>query len=264
MPPRRSRVRVIFPDVHGAHRDPAACKAFFGDLKRLDPDEVIGLGDLLDCGGIFSSHARTYTNELTESYEDDCAGARAFLDAVERAAPKARVDLIEGNHEVRIERWATATFASKKDADAVLEKLGPVAALELKQRGIRYYRRSELYQGISIPGTIRRGKCYFTHGISAAKNAADVHLTRFGANVVFGHIHRIVAVQGRSVSREAFGAWSPGTLAKLQPLYLHTNPSAWSHGYAVQFEAPSGAFLHINVPIVRGRSLLLDVARRVA
>src|SRR5678816_568017 len=101
-----------------------------------------------------------------------------------------------------------------------------------RQRGIAYYKRSEHYMGISIPGCIKLGRCFFVHGISASKHAAATHLARFGTNVVFGHIHRSQSVVERSVTSDGFGAWCPGTLAKLQPLYKHTEPSSWSHGYA--------------------------------
>jgi hypothetical protein len=63
---------------------------------------------------------------------------------------------------------------------------------------------------------------------------------------------------------DGIGAWCPGTLAKLQPLYRHTAPTSWSHGYAVQFINERGNFLHINVPIIQGRSILSDVANRLA
>jgi hypothetical protein len=128
--------------------------------------------------------------------------------------------------------------------------------LRLKDRGVRYYLRSRHYGGLSIPGAIRLGKCFFAHGISHSKHAAAVHLERFGASVVFGHIHRSQSVIERTVTSSGFGAWCPGTLCKLQPLYKHTTPTSWSHGYAVQFVAKSGRFLHVNVPIVKGESLL--------
>jgi hypothetical protein len=196
---------------------------------------------------------------MCESYEDDCAATNKFLDLSQKAAPNAENDYLEGNHEAHVERWAARTFASQKDAEKLLGVFGPEKALELKSRGFRYYRRSTKYMGLSIPGTIKLGKCFFTHGVSHSQHAASTHLSRFGANVVFGHVHRVQMVQERSVTSDGYGAWCPGTLAKLQPLYRHTTPTNWGHGYGVQFVNQStGTFLHFNVPIVRGRSLLLE------
>jgi predicted phosphodiesterase len=263
-PKRQNKVRVIIPDSHGEHIDLPAANAFLADLKELDPDEIILLGDHLDCGGTFSTHQRTYTNEMAESYQDDYRACNRFFDCVQKCAPKATLDYLEGNHEQHVERWASRTFLNQKDAVSLLDKFGPQAVLKLKKRGIRYYKRSEQYQGIAIPGTIKRGKCFFVHGISHSKHAASTHLERFGASVVFGHIHRSQSVIQRTVTSNGHGAWCPGTLAKLQPLYKHTEPSSWSHGYGVQFVNASGNFLHINVPILDGKSLLMDVAKRLA
>lgn len=257
---RGETVRVIIPDFHGNHIDIPARDACVRDIIALNPQHIVFLGDGLDAGGTFSSHQRTYTDELAESYADDCAASNEFIDLVQEAAPFAReIDYLEGNHEQHVERWAARNFFNKKDADAMLEAFGPEKVLDLKRRHIRYYKRSIQYDGVSIPGCIRRGKCHFVHGISHSKHAAATHLARFGASVVFGHIHRSQSVVERSVTSDGYGAWCPGTLAKLQPLYKHTEPTSWSHGYAVQFVNPSGNFLHINVPILNGQSMLAEL-----
>ena len=253
-------VRVIIPDFHGNHIDIAARDACLRDVKALNPTHVVFLGDGLDCGGTFNSHQRTYTNEMAESYADDCDAANEFLDLIQEAAPSAKEwDYLEGNHEQHVERWAARNFHNQKDAEALLEVFGPEKVLNLKRRHIRYYKRSVQYDDVSIPGCIRRGKCFFVHGISHSKHAAATHLARFGASVVFGHIHRSQSVVERSVTSNGYGAWCPGTLAKLQPLYKHTEPSSWSHGYGVQFVNPSGNFIHVNVPILDGESMLAEL-----
>lgn len=253
-------VRVIIPDSHGNHIDLAARDACLRDVKALNPTHVVLLGDHLDAGGTFSTHQRTYTNEMAESYQDDVEATNEFLDLLQDAAPSAKeIDYLEGNHEQHVERWAARNFFNKKDAEVVLEAIGPEKVLGLKRRHIRYYKRSVQYDDVSIPGCIRRGKCHFVHGISHSKHAAATHLSRFGASVVFGHIHRSQSVVERSVTSNGYGAWCPGTLAKLQPLYKHTEPSSWSHGYGVQFVNPSGNFIHVNVPILNGESMLAEL-----
>jgi metallophosphoesterase superfamily enzyme len=253
-------VRVIIPDSHGNHIDLAARDACLRDVKAINPSHVVLLGDHLDCGGTFSSHQRTYTNEMAESYADDVEATNTFLDLLQDAAPSAKEwDYLEGNHEQHVERWAARNFHNQRDADALLEAFGPEKVLGLKRRHIKYYKRSVQYDDVSIPGCIRRGKCHFVHGISHSKHAAATHLSRFGASVVFGHIHRSQSVVERSVTSNGYGAWCPGTLAKLQPLYKHTEPSSWSHGYGVQFVNPSGNFIHVNVPILNGESMLAEL-----
>ena len=254
--------RVVIPDSHGEHIDIPARNAFLRDLRALAPREIVMLGDHLDCGGTFSSQQRNYTNEMAESYEDDVIAANRFLDAIQRAAPKANILYLEGNHEQHVDRWASRTFQSHKDAVGFVERCGPEAVLSLRKRSIRYFKRSEMYMGLAVPGIIRLGRCCFVHGISHAKNAAAAHLARVGYNIVFGHVHRVMSVVERTVMSSGFGAWCPGTLAKLQPLYRHTSPTDWSHGYGLQFVSGRGTFAHFNIPIAKGVSLLPRALRR--
>lgn len=254
-------VRVIIPDTHGNHIDKPAEAAFLSDLEVLKPDSVVGLGDHTDCGGTFSRHARSYTNELTESYDDDTAATNYFFDACQERAPNAEYDILEGNHCARVAAWVVNNFPSHKDAEMILRLIGPEGVLRMKERGFRYIKRNEFHDGLAIPGAIRKGRCFFVHGVSHAKHADSVHLERFGASVVFGHVHRAMSVVSRTVTSQGHGAWCPGTLAKLQPLYAHTHPTTWSHGYAVQLVNQStGTFLHLNIPIMDGVSMLREVA----
>ncbi len=257
---RKDICRVFIPDSHGNHIDLAVRDAFLKDLKRLNPDQIIMLGDHVHCGGIFSTHARSYTNEMTESYDEDVGATNEFLDLIQKAAPRAEITYIEGNHEARVQRWAASTFQSQKDAKNFLSAYGIPAVLDLKRRGIKYIERGEFYNGVSIPGTIRMTvngiDTFATHGISAAEHAAAVHLARFGATVIFGHTHRPEIKYGRTVTKSALLAATPGTLAMIQPLYLHTNPSKWGQGYGLQLVSPSGLFMYQQMPLFKGVSLL--------
>ena len=258
-------LRVVVPDFHGEHIDPDARAAFLGDMTRLgsEVEEIVFLGDGLDCGGTFSTHQRTYTNEMTESYEGDVAAANAFLETTLARLPALKWrGYLEGNHEQHVERWAARNFERRKDAEMILEAIGPEKVLDLKKREVYYFRRALIYQNLGIQGTIKRGKVFFTHGISANRHATATHLDRFADNVVHGHTHRSQAIVGRTVRSSCIGAWCPGTLAKLQPLYRHTTPTDWSHGYGLQFVSRTGgSFLHFNVPLYSGKSLLSEVTR---
>ncbi len=254
-------VRAVIPDSHGSHIDPQARDAFLADLRQAQPDEIVWLGDHLDCGGTFSTHQRNYTHELTESYEADVNAANEFIDAVQTIAPNARNHYIFGNHESHVERWASRTFTSQRDADMALRLMGPAGVLRLHEREFRVVRSHDFVDDLAIPGTIRLGRCFFTHGISHSKHAAAVHLERFNGSVAFGHVHRAMSVIGRTVTSHGHGAFCPGTLAKLQPSYMHTAPTSWSHGWAAQLVSVStGTFMNLHVPIIDGVSMFQEVA----
>lgn len=257
-------IRVLAPDSHGRMIDEKARRAFLSDLKALDPDEIVMLGDHVDCSGVFSSHPKISKEDQEYSYKKDIAAGNAFLDQIQDAAPRASIMYLEGNHELRIQKWASNTFLSGDDTDFFIGKMGPAALLNLKERNIRYFFMHKCYHGLSSPGTIKLGKCYFTHGISTSKHASATHVERFGANIVHGHTHRAQSHLIRTIAAGEIGGWCPGTLSKLQPLYLHSAPSNWTHGYGLQFvNQGSGTFLHINVPIVKGKSFLLDLTSKL-
>lgn len=256
--PRKSgdTVRVCIPDTHGAKIDKAALAALLTDLKVLDPHEIVLLGDHVDCGGFLAQHhVMGYVAETSYSYEDDIAHANAFLDAVQAAAPRAKIEYLEGNHERRVETWAiTQTLRHSRDSEGLRRLYAPEYRLNLAARGITYFRESVYYDGLPVPGVIKRGKCFFMHGMSTAKNAVAATLAKIGGNVVFAHTHRAQSEIVRLVGAGVIGGWNPGCLCELQPLWQHTNPTDWTHGYGVQLVSSSGAFLHLNIPILDGKT----------
>lgn len=253
-------IRVIIPDSHGSMIDLQAKRAFLTDLKKLDPAEIVMLGDHVDAGGLFNKHKKKAKEDREYSYSQDIACANLFLDEIQERAPSAKIYYLEGNHEYHIERWAVENIDNDSDVKHFVGQNSPESLLKLKDRGIKYYRQMEFYQGLSVRNTIRLGHCYFTHGICASKYATAKHVDKFGGNIVHGHTHRAQVYMTKTVRAAAIGGWCPGTLSILQPTYLHTEPSEWSHGYGVQFvDKRSGEFLHLNVPVIEGKSLLLPL-----
>lgn len=254
----KHELTVVIPDSHGEHIDIPARDAFIRDLAIIKPQTIVLLGDHIDAGGTFSNHQRSYSKELVESYDADVDAANVFFDMIQAASPNSRIHYIEGNHEAHVNRWAARNFSSYRDAARIVDLLGPEAVLRTKEREITYYRSDERYMGMAIPGTIKIGNCHYTHGISASKFATSVHLDRFGANVIHGHTHRSQSVISRTVTSEGIGGWCPGTLAKLQPLYRHTSPTSWSHGYGlVATNKSTGTFAVQLIPILYGESMLI-------
>lgn len=258
-------VRVIIPDSHGSMIDRAAAEAFLADLKELAPREIVMLGDHVDAGGFLAQHhVLGYVAQTDYSYAEDVGAANEFLNAIAKAAPNALTHYIQGNHERRVETWAVSqTLRNGKDAEMLRRAFAPEYLLHLDQRGIRYYRQGEQYNGLRIQGTIRLGKCFFWHGVSTARHAAGVNVRQFSGNVVYGHTHRAQSDMVRPVATGEVGAWNPGCLCQRQPLWCHTRPTDWTHGYAVQIVSKAtGNFLHINVPIAGGKSLLMPLIKQ--
>lgn len=256
---RKDIVRVAFGDLHGCKLAPAAVAAMLGDIQELNPDEIVIGGDMVDCGGFLAQHHTLgYVAETEYSYEDDIETANGFLDNLRDAAPNARIDYLEGNHENRVERWiVTEALRNTKDSRFLKKLVAPKTLLHLEKRGIQYYARNEAHGDCRQPGFIRKGKCFFVHEISGSQNAATDALRKVAGNVVFFHTHRADTAIGFRPGIGDIGAWNPGCLCEPRPMWQHTRPNDWTHGYGVQLVAPSGNFLHINVPIIQGESLLI-------
>lgn len=253
----------MLPDFHGKAIDPLARQAAIEVARLTQPKQIVYLGDGVDCAGVFSNHPAQFIRELEYCYDEDTDSANEFLDDIAQAANDPETKMLEGNHEAHIERWLTKNLSSKRDAKTIRDVIAPDIKLRLKKRGIKYYRMSGFYDGLTINGTFRWGKCHFTHGFTAAKFATAIHVQRFGSNVVHGHTHRAQEYRTRTVNAGVIGGWSPGCLCKLQPLYMHCSPTEWSHGVGLQWVEPNGDFLHINVPIVNGRTMVAGLLKTI-
>jgi hypothetical protein len=141
--------------------------------------------------------------------------------------------------------------------------LAPDSLLRLAERGIRFYRRSEEYAPGLPPGWVKLGKVFFVHELGGGKNAAASAVGRTAGNVVYAHTHREDTASMVLPGVGLVKAFNPGCLCVRQPLWRHSDPTGWSHGYAVQFIAESGEFLHLNIPIWEGRSLVGSMHTRM-
>ena len=138
------------------------------------------------------------------------------------------------------------------------------SVLSLEKRGINFYRRSIKYDGLRVPGTIKRGKCHFTHSTRTGANAAASMLRDMGGNVVFGHTHTPSFFTRTNVHSGTIAAWNPGCLCELVQYWHHTSMMGHAHGYGLQNVGRDEEFLHINVPIVDGKSLMVPLTQMVA
>lgn len=255
---KKSFLRVVLSDSHGSYLDKEIWKYVYTDICSLKPASIVLLGDHVDCSGFLSRHHTLgFLAEGVYSYEEDVAAANGFLDDLQRACPGAEIHYLEGNHEDRIERWVmTVVNRSQQDAEFMRKQVSPEYLLDLEKRKIKYYRRGEFHMGFKVGGLIRLGKCLFSHEGSRGQNAAMKMLNMYSANIVFGHTHRQDSAVTYKPGVGQIAAYNPGCLRDRQPSWYDKLPTGWSQGYAVQLVRSDGSFLHINVPVDEGGSLL--------
>lgn len=156
----------------------------------------------------------------------------------------------------RVERWVlNQKLAHKKDIETLRRQFAPEYVLGLESRGIRYYRRDTVHDPCGVPGWIRLDKVYYAHDVTTAQNAAAEALRKASSNIVYFHTHRAESRTQHVPGVGMISAWNPGCLCKRQPLYLHTKPSGWSHGYLVRFiSRKTGNFQVVPIAIDNGVS----------
>ena len=259
--------RLIVSDTHGCFIDQQAWAAVLNDAKQLPIRQCIHLGDAVDCAGFLAEHhLPQFLSEAKYNYADDLAAAGIMWDQLQAACPKAEFHYLEGNHEGRVEKWCMQTALSSGDDREMLRRaISPEFRLKLKERGINYYRRSEFNSTNKERGALKLGDCFFVHQISSARNAAKVAVDKYAANVCFGHTHRQDIATVRKPGVGTVSAYNPGMLCEPRPLWLHTRSaiSEWTAGFAIQLVQKDGSFLHINVPIIDGVSLLMPLTKAI-
>ena len=202
---------VVLSDHQIPYHNLPAVTAIRKYLKRLQPDEIIYNGDLMDFPYLASRKLRRAVNK--GRLLEDLSLGRDLLAADRRAAPNARITWLPGNHE---ERWWTYVEEEAEELTGLLDQdlsLGTVfglADLEIRLVG-RYGPHGELDARWERQGLV------VTHGGYASKTAAASMLGAEGS-VVFGHTHRagLAAHSWRENPNGSF-AWNAGCLCNVSP-----------------------------------------------
>ena len=97
----RFKTIITASDLHDIEIDPFFLRVFLDTIKRVQPDDVSLVGDVFDLP--------EFGKYTVDPREWDAAGRLKFahqniLGPIRQNAPKANIDLIEGNHEARLIR----------------------------------------------------------------------------------------------------------------------------------------------------------------
>lgn len=193
--------------------------------------DVVHLGDLLE-GDAISGHNKGKPKLVEgERLEADYAMANALLCEVEAAAPKAKIALLKGNHEYRVDRYIEEHPAL--DGLINVEK-GLRIADRPRVQLIDCYPAGELYN---------IGKLYFTHGTYCGGNPCKKHLDVYGVNIVFGHTHEVGIYSKVTYGKgKALSAYNLGCLCRYDMAYLEGRPTNWQHAIGEAYVLPNGKF----------------------
>lgn len=242
-----------------------------GIVRAWNPEEIVLLGDLLDCDA-WSAHPRsTFAEGHVDFLRDEIAPANSLLDRLQGRGHRP-LTLLEGNHEWRVERYLVRNAG--KLGPTMFKVMNPEQLLRLRVDANGKPRRPrENMQWVPYVGRGVHSHHKITpnlvavHGWSFAKAAAQVHLDAVQgyASIVFGHVHRQMSLTTRHpFTDELFQAWSPGCLCEFVPTYKANDPAGWAHGVTQVYvsERNPRDWTKYDVEIRGGRAIL-DSGREI-
>lgn len=228
---------LILPDVHlEGNKTPKPYLVTKPFIKDYKPDEIVILGDFLDCSPV--SHWLKNKPRKTENKRmlQEYARANEELDFLQKHSKK--VTYLEGNHEHFLERYI--------DEHPTLEGLLELPEhLDLLHRGITWHKINTLY---------KKGKAYLTHGIYYNKYHAAKHLITFGCCVIYGHSHNAQSHMMNMKMQEPIMAYGLGCLSDHAPDFLNGRPANWLNQFAVlEVNTSTGRFNLYPINITNNR-----------
>jgi len=215
---------IVIPDVHLTTDVPEeyeVVKRFIADQK---PDEVILLGDFMDCSSLSHWNDSKSRSMEGQRWNKEIKVANKELDFLQEHASK--VSFLEGNHE----NWVEQYVEKHPEMEGLIEI--PMK-LKLKKRGIQWHKYNDLYQV---------GNLHFTHGCYTGKYHAAKHLQSFGCNIVYGHSHSTQTAMMNMKMQDTHMSYGLGCLCDHKPEYMKNRPANWINQFAVVYINTEGDF----------------------
>ena len=234
--PQNRIKRILFvPDCHHPYCDDAAWEVMINAGKHFKPDQIIVLGDFMDCYSV-STHSKD--PRRIKNFETELIITNTYLDKLDALKASKKV-YIMGNHEDRLDRYI-ADKASELCGLVSIRKL-----LHLDKRG---------WDTINYKDHCRIGKIYCTHDTGkCGPNAHSLAQNDFQANVVIGHTHRLGYVVTGNARGDAHVAAMFGWLGSFEQAdYMHRIKAMreWALGFGIGYMEQSGIVHLVPVPIV--------------
>ena len=233
---RPFRTTVFLSDIHIPLADPFALRAARAFVKDVQPDDLILGGDIAD----LESASMHPGNPMKQpAMPAEVQATTDLIDALRADLPRAEFTWLDGNHETRPERKASAVFPS------ITEMMSSRELLDLDGRGIRWLRYKSLFLPSGSP-------CAFTHGELEGKHHALSMLERYGISVIYGHTHRPQAYMRAHADGRIHGAWGNGCLRQRRVSWTK-GPNGWIHGVTIVHHYPDSGFTPVQLVMDRQR-----------
>lgn len=204
---------------HGSHISESAKKAVLDFRDRYKPEEIIHLGDAIDCTSLRGGAIRdSISGDHSADLADDFATGIGFLKELEPTI------YMLGNHEHRLYNLlgsssAIISYAAERGVDEIERQMK-----KLHCRVFPY----DIEKGVVVLGGTA-----FLHGFAFSENAVRDTVESLGRPVIMAHIHRPEIQRGRVINSPV--GICVGTLANIGAMAYARQRRAtlrWQHGFA--------------------------------
>lgn len=205
-------------DHHFPFHDPEGCRISIEAARRLQPDDIVIGGDLIDCYPLNRFHVDA---SRLNSLQEELDLAADYLRKLREAAPNANIHYCLGNHEFRVEKY----LGGKAPALATLRGLRIDKLLPCAELNINVYEQG---------GGPTFGGILFTHGSFIRKDAGRSALALAmaeGMSVAQGHSHRMGCITVRQGKRYTY-CYESACLHAKNPEYMEHTPD-WHMGFSL-------------------------------
>lgn len=231
---------LILPDVHLTTKLPEQYKLVKKYIKTEHFDEIILLGDFMDCSAL--SHWNENKRRLIEGmrYSKELQVANTELRFLLQHTKK--LTWIEGNHE----DWVNQYVDKHPEMEGLLEI---TEQLQLKKQKIEWIPMNKLY---------KVGSMYFTHGMYTNKYHAAKHLQVLGCNICYGHTHNSQSFMQNMKMQDPHKAYGLGCLCDHEPIYMRGRPANWLNSFGLMYlDTKSGNF-NMNEIVIADDKFIVD------
>ena len=213
--------------MHVPYHDEEAFNLVLRYIKDKQPDVIIQQGDFYDCYGVsrFDKDPKR-----VDTLQEEIDIGKELWTKIERAAPKASLYMLGGNHEERIPK----TILRHNPGMYSLKALQPDNLFELKDLGVKYIPPKKTFylneNLVVTHGAVDDGCKLSQNSGYSAKNTID----KWGdTSVIMGHSHRIgTSYRTLSSGRQVVGHEN-GCLCQMKPEYVK-NPN-WQQGFSTVY-----------------------------
>ena len=214
--------------------DEDAMELFQIAVRELQPDNVVLTGDMIDLPNMSRFEQRNDWLTTTQAAIDRY---HSFLAQIRANVPHARIVVVHGNHEARMDRLVRNDAAPllgirRANADRELSVLTIPYLVRYEELGI------EMVDGYPNAALWLEDNLKVTHGTNVAKGGSNAakYLKEVDETTIYGHTHRMEVAYRTKATRlghKVIAAASPGCLARIDGYVPGVNYSVDSAGNTV-------------------------------